>query len=127
MDETCEETPGRMVGLCVIRTKFPAVDDAVLSTLEQATILLAANLAFLSVPNTILFSSESDPSGVQWELVSPAAILSYSSLMASIGSMTIGLLLIRQHRGEEIIDNPRAVSNYLRLVCCGCVLNASFL
>ncbi|KZV61040.1 hypothetical protein PENSPDRAFT_759670 [Peniophora sp. CONT] len=80
-----------------------------------ATILLAANLAFLSVPNTILFpdgdgdlsNSSNASSGFQHELVSPAAILSYCSMIASIGSMTIGLLLIRQHRGEEIMDNPR--------------------
>lgn len=85
--------------------------------LEQATILLAANLAFLSVPNTILFdnggtsdtSNTSSSSSSQHELVSPAAILSYCSMISSTGSMIIGLLLIRQHRGEEIMDNPRTV------------------
>ncbi|VDB93787.1 unnamed protein product [Peniophora sp. CBMAI 1063] len=80
-----------------------------------ATILLNANLAFLSVPNTILFpdgdSSSSDSSAsssdFQHALVSPTAIMSYCSMLASIGSIIIGLLLIRQHRGEEIMDNPR--------------------
>ncbi|KZV61038.1 hypothetical protein PENSPDRAFT_316059 [Peniophora sp. CONT] len=77
-----------------------------------ATILLNANLAFLSVPNTILFP-QGDPnanvtaSGFQHELVSPAAIFSCCSMITSIGSITIGLLLIRQHRGEEVMDNPR--------------------
>ncbi|VDB93791.1 unnamed protein product [Peniophora sp. CBMAI 1063] len=71
-----------------------------------ATILLAANLAFLSVPNAILLPDSGAGSDTV-ELVSPAAILSYCSTILSIGSMTIGLLLIRQHRGEEIMDNPR--------------------
>lgn len=45
-------------------------------------------------------------------------------MLASIGSVTIGLLLIRQHRGEEIMDNPRTVRVYLRLVVSPALLNA---
>lgn len=77
--------------------------------------MLNANLAFLSVPNTILFpagggSDASDTANTyQHELVSPAAILSCCSMLTSIGSIIVGLLLIRQHRGEEIMDNPRTV------------------
>ena len=82
---------------------------------SQATILLNANLVFLSVPITIFFpanDSSGDGGGAnsyQHELVSPAAILSACSMLASIGSVIIGLLLVRQHRGEEIMDNPRTV------------------
>ncbi|KZV70034.1 hypothetical protein PENSPDRAFT_456871 [Peniophora sp. CONT] len=79
-----------------------------------ATILLNANLAFLEAPN-LFGTSTSDSSSVSmdavagsYQPVSPGAILSFCSMLASFGSMMTGLLLIRMHRGEEIVDNPRS-------------------
>ncbi|KZV73460.1 hypothetical protein PENSPDRAFT_288337 [Peniophora sp. CONT] len=80
-----------------------------------ATILLNANLAFLTVPNAILMSANGAASSAPYSAtigsdrqpVSPASILSYCSMLASFGSIMMGLLLVRQHRGEEVVDNPR--------------------
>ncbi|KZV73463.1 hypothetical protein PENSPDRAFT_648795 [Peniophora sp. CONT] len=71
-----------------------------------ATILLNANVAFLAVPTAVFFVGTSTTTSSA-TAVSPYAITSCCSLLASIGSMTVGLLLVRQHRGEEVIDNPR--------------------
>ncbi|KZV61045.1 hypothetical protein PENSPDRAFT_759673 [Peniophora sp. CONT] len=85
-----------------------------------ATILLNANLAFLSVPNAIPPSADDAlPDGGN----SPVTIMSCCSMLASIGSIMVGLLLIRQHRGEEIMDNPRTDKSHFmerrRSQCCG--------
>ncbi|KZV73465.1 hypothetical protein PENSPDRAFT_682764 [Peniophora sp. CONT] len=75
-----------------------------------AAILMNANLVFLvvlSIPRASANDS-ANPVVNANRLVSPAAVLSFSSVLASFGSMIMGLLLIRQHRGEDIIDNPRA-------------------
>ncbi|KZV73474.1 hypothetical protein PENSPDRAFT_750042 [Peniophora sp. CONT] len=75
-----------------------------------AIILLLANLAFLAVPSTLLTSANDGLSHAvsSDRPVSSAAVLGFCSLLASLGSTMMGLLLIRQHRGEEIIDNPRS-------------------
>ncbi|KAF9530151.1 hypothetical protein CPB83DRAFT_851059 [Crepidotus variabilis] len=55
-----------------------------------ATVLLNANVAFLAIQSV----DTNDPTYSR----SPAQIASYLSVIASIGSIILGLLLIRQHR-----------------------------
>ncbi|KAH8114381.1 hypothetical protein DFH11DRAFT_210933 [Phellopilus nigrolimitatus] len=55
-----------------------------------ATVLLNANVAFLAIPAVTSNNSS------LWE--SPAAIASKASIIASLGSITVGLLLVRQLR-----------------------------
>ena len=57
----------------------------------QATVLLNANVAFLAVP--LIISGQ----GAQlW--ASPAQVASLVSIVTSMGSIVLGLLLVRQHR-----------------------------
>ena len=58
------------------------------SCLLQATVLLNANVALLAIPTVV------DGDGN----VTSAQIASYLSVVASIGCILVGLLLIRQHR-----------------------------
>ena len=117
MGGICQEIDRRVARIRLIRTQSQSFLDSYISTVIQATILLNANLAFLTVPNSIVESTDgggSPPStGVSFapqdQPVSPAAILSYCSMLTSFGSIIMGLLLIRQHRGEEVVDNPRTV------------------
>ncbi|VDB84922.1 unnamed protein product [Peniophora sp. CBMAI 1063] len=80
--------------------------------ISNATFLLNANLAFLAVIQVVGGSSADSPAGAfEDEALSVAAIFSYCSIMASFGSLTISFALIRQHRGEEFIENPHANKN----------------
>ncbi|KAH8113921.1 hypothetical protein DFH11DRAFT_1544659 [Phellopilus nigrolimitatus] len=65
-----------------------------------STVLLNANVAFLSIPSVL-----SDNNGPLW--VSPAAIASQVSIIASLGSIIVGLLLVRQLRisAKESVDD----------------------
>ena len=56
--------------------------------MRQATVLLNANVAFLAIPSVDNGSSS----------ISPAQISSSLSIVTSVGSILLGLLLIRQHR-----------------------------
>lgn len=63
----------------------------------KATVMLNANLAFLSIQsvdvNTLPYRS-------------PAQISSYLSVTANIGSIVLGLLLIRHNRMENQAEKP---------------------
>jgi hypothetical protein len=63
---------------------------------SQATVLLNANVGFLAI-NSVDVSGRS-----------PAQIASYMSLVASLGSILLGLLLSH----NQIMDQSQAVSNY---------------
>lgn len=67
------------------------------------TVLLNANVAFLAVPSV-------DPGSRNR---TPAQLASYLSIITSIGSIVIGLLLLRQHRTKPI-ESSEEVDNYLR-------------
>jgi len=57
-----------------------------------ATVLLNANVAFLTIP------AVSPQAALQEAVWTPAQITSQVSIIASMGSVIVGLLLIRQHR-----------------------------
>jgi len=61
----------------------------------QATVLLNANVAFLAIQSVDQISENNNPDR------SPAQIASYLSIIASIGSIILGLLLIRQNRTKS--------------------------
>lgn len=61
--------------------------------------LLNANVAFLAIPSV--------DNGENQNVVTPAQISSYLSIITSVGSILLGLLLIRQHRvkAKETADD----------------------
>ena len=67
----------------------------------QATVLLNANVAFLAIP------SVDNGNG---QLTAPQ-ISSYLSIVTSVGSILLGLLLIRQHRVKSKDTADDAVSH----------------
>jgi hypothetical protein len=81
--------------------------------------VLNANVAFLAIPNVILFpNNDNQPGGgnnvqfLEHALRSPAAIASYMSTMASLGAIVTGLLLVRQNRTknkDEMVVAVRAL------------------
>ncbi|KZV68711.1 hypothetical protein PENSPDRAFT_609737 [Peniophora sp. CONT] len=80
-----------------------------------ATVLLAANVSFLAIPDVILFpDDEINPGGgsavqsYEHPLTSPSAILSYVSMLMSVGCILLGLMLVRQHRGESHLESYRS-------------------
>ncbi len=74
---------------------------------RQATVLLNANVAFLAIP-----SVDNGPNDV-----TAAQISSYLSIVTSIGSILLGLLLIRQHRVKAKETADDAVSSVRSAVC----------
>ncbi|EMD36408.1 hypothetical protein CERSUDRAFT_115416 [Gelatoporia subvermispora B] len=82
-----------------------------------ATVLLNANVAFLAVPGVINSGSSSPsdnstqtPTGSSSSPQSPAQIASYLSIIMSIGSILLGLLLVRQNRTKRREDVEVAVA-----------------
>jgi len=65
-----------------------------------STVLLNANVAFLAIPSVDPNSNSS--SGTIAATRTPAQIASYASIISSIGSIILGLLLIRQYRVKPI-------------------------
>ncbi|KXN91717.1 hypothetical protein AN958_12569, partial [Leucoagaricus sp. SymC.cos] len=78
-----------------------------------ATVLLAANMAFLAIPSL--------DNGDNPELRSPAQICSYISIVTSVCSIVLGQLFSRYHRikGWERFDE-RITENYDLLLDIGC-------
>ncbi|TFY69320.1 hypothetical protein EVG20_g3206 [Dentipellis fragilis] len=67
-----------------------------------STILLNANVAFLAIPSVMILQDNDTL------LNSPAQIASYLSIATSIGSIVLGLLLIRQNRAASRTDTNAA-------------------
>ncbi|KAI0035427.1 hypothetical protein K488DRAFT_43208, partial [Vararia minispora EC-137] len=88
-----------------------------------ATVMLNANVAFLSIPDVLIFPNNS-PSPVQGSniqsylmpLRSPAAIASYVSILFSAGSIVLGLMLIRHNRTRHRENAGEAVEYMDQLV-----------
>jgi hypothetical protein len=68
-------------------------------------VLLNANVAFLSIQTV-------DNSGVASRTRSAAQIASYVSTIASLGSVILALLLVRQYRTKGIVDATHVVRQY---------------
>ena len=65
--------------------------------------LLNANVAFLAIPSV-------DPGN---HIRTPAQLASYLSVITSIGSIVIGLLLLRQHRTKPQDAAEEVVSHFV--------------
>ncbi|KAH9035810.1 hypothetical protein EDB84DRAFT_1675936, partial [Lactarius hengduanensis] len=65
-----------------------------------STVMLSANVGFLAIP------------GVVVNITTPAQIASYMSMEASVGSIVIGLLLVRHNRSRQKED-PAGAATYL--------------
>ena len=83
--------------------------------------MLAANVGFLSIPG-VMFSST--PNGetlksVHQEIILPSSsqIASILSAEASVGSILIGLFLVRHNRTKQELDPADAVSGWSHLTC----------
>ena len=71
----------------------------------QSTVLLNANVAFLAIPNV----------GTDNQTLTTAQIASYISIATSIGSILLGLLLIRHNRVKTRETAIEAVSLFPNL------------
>jgi hypothetical protein len=92
-------------------TLYVRCDDAffwcsVLQCFPQATVVLNANVAFLAIQSV-------DNNGYQNASRSPTQISSYLSVLTSIGSIIIGLLLVKQNRNRDRVTAPDAVGPHL--------------
>jgi hypothetical protein len=67
--------------------------------------MLSVNVGFLAIPGVV-------PTNNNNSLISstPSEIVSYLSLIASVGSIVVGLLLVRHHRTKQEEDAEGAVS-----------------
>ena len=80
--------------------------------------MLSANVGFLAVPGVVISTLNDNITSASEAIIfiSPAQIASYMSMVASIGSIVIGLLLIRHNRSKRNEDPAGAVSEQQRLV-----------
>jgi hypothetical protein len=75
--------------------------------------MLAVNVGFLTLPGVMFSSTNGDTlKSVHQEIILPSSsqIASTLSAEASIGSIVIGLLLVRQNRSKKELDPSDAVS-----------------
>ncbi|KAH0579352.1 hypothetical protein H2248_003492 [Termitomyces sp. 'cryptogamus'] len=77
---------------------------------RKASILLNANVAFLSIPS----NDPSNDSSILRSTRTAAQIASYLSVVASFASMLLALMLVRQHRTKEwnFLGNPLGVGKF---------------
>ena len=82
--------------------------------------MLTANVGFLAIPGVVISNlSGTSITNVNQVLIltSPSQIASSLSVEASIGSIMIGLLLVRHNRTKQKEDPAGAVSGQSRLMC----------
>lgn len=82
-----------------------------------ATVMLNANVAFLAIPDVIIFPDNNLEPGAGNNiqsylspLRSPAAIASYVSIICSVGSIVLGLMLVRHNRTRNRDVAPEAAA-----------------
>ena len=87
-------------------------------TISQSTVMLSANVGFLAVPGVVISTLNDNITSASEAIIftSPAQIASYMSMVASIGSIVIGLLLTRHNRSKRNEGPAGAVSEQQRLV-----------
>src|SRR6266702_1692343 len=87
--------------------------------ISQSTVMLSANVGFLAIPGVVISNLNYTLTSASQAVIftSPAQIASYMSMEASVGSIVIGLLLVRHNRSKQKEDPAGAVSEQQRLVC----------
>ena len=83
--------------------------------------MLAVSVSFLAVPGVTLYnlSTGTDPGDQAVILKSSSQIASILSVEASIGSIVIGMILVRHNRTKQEASPFDAVSEQLHLHVCG--------
>lgn len=79
--------------------------------------MLTANVGFLAIPGVVISTINSNDLTSASKLdifVSTAQIASSISILASVGSIVIGLLLVRHNRSKQKEDPAGAVSGLYR-------------
>jgi hypothetical protein len=81
-------------------------------TISQSTVVLSVNVGFLAIPGVVISNLNSNIAGTGQVVIftSPAQIASCMSIVASTGSIVIGLLLIRHTTSQQNKDPAGAVS-----------------
>jgi hypothetical protein len=81
--------------------------------------MLSANVGFLAIPGVVISTLNDNITSASEVVIftSPAQIASYMSMEASVGSIVIGLLLVRHNRSKQKEDPVGAVSQLHRLIC----------
>ena len=82
--------------------------------------MLTANVGFLAIPGVVLSNLSGTNITAASQVViftSPSQIASSLSVLASIGSIMIGLLLVRHNRTKQKEDPAGAVSEQSHLMC----------
>jgi len=79
-----------------------------------STVMLSANVGFLAIPGVVISTLNDNITSASQVVIftSPAHIASYMSMEASVGSIVIGLLLVRHNRSKQKED-PVGASIYL--------------
>jgi ABC-type cobalamin transport system permease subunit len=80
----------------------------------QSTVMLTANVGFLAIPGVVLSNlNGTDLTSASQVLIFPSSsqMASALSVEASIGSIVIGLLLVRHNRTKQKEDPAGAVSS----------------
>lgn len=80
----------------------------------SSTVVLSVNVGFLAIPGVVISNLSSNITGMDQVVIfaSPAQIASCMSMVASIGSIVIGLLLIRRASPQQSA-NPESASTFL--------------
>ncbi|KAH9164850.1 hypothetical protein EDB89DRAFT_1892589 [Lactarius sanguifluus] len=80
----------------------------------SSTVVLSVNVGFLAIPGVIVSNINSNITSTSEVVIftSPAQIASCMSIVASAGSVVIGLLLVRRNSAKQNED-PAGASNYL--------------
>ena len=89
-----------------------ASSHQVTRTIFQSTVMLSANVGFLAIPGVVMSTLNDNITSASQVVIftSPAQIASYMSMEASVGSIVIGLLLVRHNRSKQKEDPVGAVS-----------------
>ena len=85
--------------------------------LSQSAVILTANVGFLAIPGVVISNINSNTFMHANQLaifVSTAQIANSISIFASVGSIVIGLLLVRHNRSKQKEDPAGAVSGLCR-------------
>ncbi|KAH9050808.1 hypothetical protein EDB87DRAFT_1168343 [Lactarius vividus] len=80
----------------------------------SSTVVLSVNVGFLAIPGVVISTLNNNITNTNQVVIftSPAQIASCMSIVASAGSIVIGLLLIR-HSGPKQNEDPADASDYL--------------
>jgi hypothetical protein len=85
--------------------------------------MLTANVGFLAIPGVVLSNLNGANLTSASQVVifsSPSQISSSLSVVTSVGSIVIGLLLVRHNRTKQREDPAGAVSGDSRTTCQAC-------